>query len=137
MLGMRTCFPCHIPDRWSRGANCIWPDLAFGFVHKRSGNEIREKWRVLSMRLQVSLDSLFARPSSAPILGGKKGDFRDWTNHKIYHFKTDRQACRKRQPVVSEATSIPGFEVWECPIRPPREETSRGVNVYFIGVFPL
>ena len=21
MLGMRTCLPCHIPDRWSRGAN--------------------------------------------------------------------------------------------------------------------
>ena len=27
--------------RWSRNANWIWPDLAFGFVHKRSGNEIR------------------------------------------------------------------------------------------------
>ena len=38
MLGMRTCLPCHIPDRWSRDANWIWPDLAFGFVHKRSGN---------------------------------------------------------------------------------------------------
>ena len=40
MLGRRTCLPCHIPDRWSRNANRIWPDLAFGFVHKRSGNEI-------------------------------------------------------------------------------------------------
>ena len=40
MLGMRTYLPCHIPDRWSRNANRIWPDLAFGFVHKRSGNEI-------------------------------------------------------------------------------------------------
>ena len=40
MLGMRTCLPCHIPDRWSRNANWIWPDLAFGFVLKRSGNEI-------------------------------------------------------------------------------------------------
>ena len=40
MLGMRSCLPCHIPDRWSRNANRIWPDLAFGFVHKRSGNEI-------------------------------------------------------------------------------------------------
>ena len=38
MLGMRTCLPCHIPDRWSRNANRIWPDLrpdlAFGSVHK-------------------------------------------------------------------------------------------------------
>ena len=40
MLGMRTCLPCHIPDRWSRNANWIWPDLAFGFIQKRSGNDI-------------------------------------------------------------------------------------------------
>ena len=36
-------------------------------------------WFVLSMRVQVILDSLFARPGSAPIGGGKKGEFRDWT----------------------------------------------------------
>ena len=41
MLSMRTCLPCHIPERWSRTANRIWPDLAFGFVHERSGNEIK------------------------------------------------------------------------------------------------
>ena len=29
--------------------------------------------------MQVILDSSFARPGSAPIWGGKKGDFRDWT----------------------------------------------------------
>ena len=29
--------------------------------------------------MQVILDSSFARPSSAPIWGGKKGEFRDWT----------------------------------------------------------
>ena len=34
---------------------------------------------VLSMRIKVVLDSLFARPGSAPIWGGKKGEFRDWT----------------------------------------------------------
>ena len=34
---------------------------------------------VLSMRMQVILDSLFASPDSAPIRGGKKGEFRDWT----------------------------------------------------------
>ena len=39
-------------------------------------------WFVLSMRMQVILDSLFARPGSAPIGGGKKGEFRDWTNQK-------------------------------------------------------
>ena len=34
---------------------------------------------VLSMRMQVILDSSFARPGSAPIWGGKKGEFRNWT----------------------------------------------------------
>ena len=34
---------------------------------------------VLSMHMQVILDSSFARPGSAPISGGKKGEFRDWT----------------------------------------------------------
>ena len=34
---------------------------------------------VLSMRIQVILNSSFARPGSAPIWGGKKGAFRDWT----------------------------------------------------------
>jgi len=34
---------------------------------------------VLSMRMQVILDSSFARPGSAPVWGGKKGEFRDWT----------------------------------------------------------
>jgi len=39
----------------------------------------RKNGGVLSMRMQVILDSSFARPSSAPIWGGKKGEFRDWT----------------------------------------------------------
>ena len=30
--------------------------------------------------MQVILDSSFARPGSAPIWGGKKGEFRDWTD---------------------------------------------------------
>ena len=36
-------------------------------------------WFVLSMRMRVILDSSFARPGSAPIWGGKKVEFRDWT----------------------------------------------------------
>ena len=35
------------------------------------------------MRMQVILDSSFARPGSAPIWGGKKGEFRDWTRFKV------------------------------------------------------
>ena len=36
-------------------------------------------WFVLSMRIQVILDTLFARSGSVPIWRGKKGQFRDWT----------------------------------------------------------
>ena len=38
---------------------------------------------VLSMCMQVILDSSFARPGSAPIWGGKKGEFRDWTKLRL------------------------------------------------------
>ena len=33
--------------------------------------------------MQVILDSSFARPGSAPIWGGKKGEFRDWTRSTV------------------------------------------------------
>ena len=33
--------------------------------------------------MQVILDSSFARPGSAPIWGGKKGEFRDWTRQLV------------------------------------------------------
>ena len=39
------------------------------------------------MRMQVILDSLFARPGSAPIWGGKKGEFRDWTRTRVIRQK--------------------------------------------------
>ena len=42
---------------------------------------------VLSMRMQVILDSLFDRPGSAPIVGGKKGEFRDWT--RVWRMEND------------------------------------------------
>ena len=35
--------------------------------------------------MQVILDSSFARPGSAPIWGGKKGEFRDWTSKTRAH----------------------------------------------------
>ena len=38
-------------------------------------------WFALSMRMQVILDSSFARPGSAPIWSWKKGEFRDWTTY--------------------------------------------------------
>ena len=44
-------------------------------------------WFVLSMRMQVIQDSLFARPGSAPIRGGKKREYRDWTYITLYWYK--------------------------------------------------
>ena len=43
----------------------------------------RKNGGVLSMRMQVILDSSFARPGSAPIWSGKKGEFRDWTSRVL------------------------------------------------------
>ena len=91
------CWACALafPVTFLTGGHVV--QIAFGQISPSAsctrdlGTRLGKNGGVLSMRLQVSLDSLFARPSSAPILGGKKGDFRDWTNHKIYHFKTDRQ----------------------------------------------
>ena len=42
--------------------------------------------------MQVILDSSFARPGSAPIWGGKKGEFRDWTSRR---FVKGSRRCRK------------------------------------------
>ena len=55
---------------------------------------------VLSMRMQVILDSSFARPGSAPIGGGQKGEFRDWTRLKHAH-SFDR--CGLKQWIVLNA----------------------------------
>ena len=38
--------------------------------------------------MQVILDSSFARPGSAPIWGGKKGESRDWTSAEIDRLRT-------------------------------------------------
>ena len=47
------------------------------------------------MRMQVILNSLFARPGSALIGGGKKGEFRDWTMINLA-YKMDRDRDRNR-----------------------------------------
>ena len=60
-------------------ANRIWKVLPNVVFPRFGGGGGRGNGGVLSMRMQVILDSLFARPGSAPIWGGKKGEFRDWT----------------------------------------------------------
>ena len=44
-------------------------------TQQRGWDLVMFDWLVLSMRMQVILDSPFARSGSAPIGGGKKGEF--------------------------------------------------------------
>ena len=63
----------------NRATSQIWkvlPNMVFPPIGGK-------KWRHLSMRMQVILDSSFVRPGSAPIWDGKKGEFRDWTNNGL------------------------------------------------------
>ena len=59
----------------NRATSQIWkvlPNMVFPPIWGKNGG-------VLSMRMQVILDSSFVRPGSAPKWGGKKGEFIDWT----------------------------------------------------------
>ena len=60
---------------------------------------------VQSMRMQVILDSSFARPGSAPIWGGKKGEFRDWTM-QCYKREVRKQRLQVRCYVVTYIFSV-------------------------------
>ena len=59
----------------NRATSQIWSYFQIWFFPDLGG----KNGGVLNMRMQVILDSSFARPGSAPIWGGKKGEFRDWT----------------------------------------------------------
>ena len=61
---------------WARTSLSLENTSKYGFFPDFGGGG---NGSVLSMRMQVILDSSFARPGSAPIWGGKKGEFRDWT----------------------------------------------------------
>ena len=55
------------------------------------------------MRMQVILDSSFARPGSVPIWGGKKGEFRDWTRSRMTKDMRKREMTREeRRDVTSK-----------------------------------
>ena len=65
---------CILPFRKSRHKPNLQSTSKYGFppIWGENGG-------VLSMRMQVILDSSLARLGSALIWGGKKGEFRDWT----------------------------------------------------------
>ena len=66
---------CILSFRKSRHKPNVESTSKYGFSPDLGG----KNGGVLSMRMQVILDSSFARPGSAPIWGGKKVEFRDWT----------------------------------------------------------
>ena len=68
-------FACILSFRKSRHKPNLESTSKYGFSPDLGG----KNGGVLSMRMQVILDSSFARPGSAPIWGGKKVEFRDWT----------------------------------------------------------
>ena len=71
---------CILSFRKSRHKPNLESTFKYGFSPYLGG----KNGGVLSMRMQVILDSSFARPGSAPIWGGKKGEFRNWTNWIYY-----------------------------------------------------
>ena len=67
---------CMLAFRKSRHKPNLENTSKYGFSPDLGG----KNGGVLSMRMQVILDSSFARPGLAPIWGRKKGEFRDWTS---------------------------------------------------------
>ena len=70
---------CILSFRKSRHKPNLEDTSKYGFSPDLGG----KNGGVLSMRMQVILDSSFARPGSAPLWGGKKGEFRDWTKEEV------------------------------------------------------
>ena len=66
---------CILLFRKSRHKRNLESTSKYGFSPDLGG----QNGGVLSIRMQVILDSIFARPGSANIGGGKKGEFRNWT----------------------------------------------------------
>ena len=78
---------CILSFRKSRHKPNLESTFKYGFSPYLGG----KNGGVLSMRMQVILDSSFARPGSAPIWGGKKGEFRNWTT---LHYTRKCNACK-------------------------------------------
>ena len=70
---------CILSFRKSRHKPNLENTTKYGFSPDLGGGGGGGNGGLLSMRMQVILDSSFARPGSAPIWGEKKEEFRDWT----------------------------------------------------------
>ena len=79
---------CILSFRKSRHKPNLESTSKYGFSPDLGG----KNGGVLSMRMQVILDSSLARPGSAPKWGGKKGEFRDWTKRNMTPFSANESA---------------------------------------------
>ena len=84
------------------------------------------------MRMQVILDSSVARPGSAPIWGGKKGEFRNWTRKEPAlllrtHFREGR-TCQEPEIGAQARTRKWGAKQLDdtSPIRRPIADRGAG-----------
>ena len=64
---------------------------------------------VVHMRMQVILNSRFARPGSAPMRLGKNGEFRDWTRNQMIW---ECLVQRNRKILYHPSHGIPGISNW-------------------------
>ena len=72
MFNQSECRNCCL---YNHATSEIWKYFQIWFFNRFGG----KNGGVLSMHMQVILDSRFAHPGSAAIGGRKKGEFRDWT----------------------------------------------------------
>ena len=79
LINLNAEIACILSFRKSRLKPNLESTSKYGFSPDLGG----KNGGVLSMRMQVILDSSFARPGSAPIWGGKKVEFRDWTRLEV------------------------------------------------------
>ena len=85
LINLNAEIACILSFRKSRHKPNLESTSKYGFSPDLGG----KNGGVLSMRMQVILDSSFARPGSAPIWGGKRGEFRDWTTATQARFSCD------------------------------------------------
>ena len=69
----------------NRSTSQIWNVLSNMVFPSIWGEKWRRSEHAHASYSGLSLDSSFARPGSAPIRGGKKGEFGDWTNTKYIY----------------------------------------------------
>ena len=123
----------------------ILPNMVFSPIW---GEKSGKNGDVLSMRMQVILDSSFARPGSAPIGDGKKGEFRDWTRRSRVRIPLKQQIGKFTAMIILHFDLQPQFKYMSyfvyishhkglyCNLPPPHSVTSVSVRISQSELFP-